>query len=486
MHVKMLSWCRSRRTLGVVAVLVVLYGGFRLTLHWKIAAQLEAFRAEGYPVTLTELDQCYPQVPASNNAAEVYLPAFAKIVRWKTNTMEVLAPQPSPRRAPTSNSTKNSLSNQTPAQVLVPTSVLKRSRLPIAGDAKLPPPSQALSNEVHSLIAEYLATNAVSLQLLHKGGTTIKSCRYPIDLTAGFDMPLTHLDGVRCGARLLALEGILAAENGDSRVATRAIVDGFILARTLDYEPGIISQLVRLACEGIALIDLERALNRAAFSDGELSQVMSTVVDAEAAQLMIRGIVGRIACIEPLFSMAAGKLVVELVCSPIIGKNEKYYFYISVIELYRVTGLMELNRLRVLQGMGDYIAACRQPLPARLHAIETCQANAQKLPPWHLFSRMLLSGLGGEEIREIKSIARLRTAEVALAIERYRLVANAIPDSLDDLVPKFLTAVPLDPFTVHPLHYKKLVSGYVVYSIGQDGIDNGGNEKLDIPFTVAR
>jgi hypothetical protein len=46
--------------------------------------------------------------------------------------------------------------------------------------------------------------------------------------------------------------------------------------------------------------------------------------------------------------------------------------------------------------------------------------------------------------------------------------------------------LPLDPFDGQPLRYKKLPKGYVVYSNGEDGKDDGGDEKKDITFTVER
>jgi hypothetical protein len=44
------------------------------------------------------------------------------------------------------------------------------------------------------------------------------------------------------------------------------------------------------------------------------------------------------------------------------------------------------------------------------------------------------------------------------------------------------------------LRYKRLEKGYTIYSIGEDGEDNGGvskskvqkDEKFDLPFTVER
>ena len=83
-------------------------------------------------------------------------------------------------------------------------------------------------------------------------------------------------------------------------------------------------------------------------------------------------------------------------------------------------------------------------------------------------------------------IPNLRTARVALAVERFRLANGKLPDKLDELSPMFLKKIPADPFDGKPLHYKKLDKGYVVYSIGEDGKDDGGNKKNDITFTVER
>ena len=62
----------------------------------------------------------------------------------------------------------------------------------------------------------------------------------------------------------------------------------------------------------------------------------------------------------------------------------------------------------------------------------------------------------------------------------------------------YLKAVPLDPFDGKPLRYKKLSPGYVVYSIGEDLSDDGGQEKKcrtssgeknrpwDVTFTIEK
>jgi hypothetical protein len=96
-----------------------------------------------------------------------------------------------------------------------------------------------------------------------------------------------------------------------------------------------------------------------------------------------------------------------------------------------------------------------------------------------------------------EATARVRVAQAALALERHRFKhGNALPTSLDALVPGFLEAVPIDPFDGKPLRYEKLEGGgYVVYSVGKDRQDDHGVSApagakaaapADIPFAVRR
>jgi hypothetical protein len=71
----------------------------------------------------------------------------------------------------------------------------------------------------------------------------------------------------------------------------------------------------------------------------------------------------------------------------------------------------------------------------------------------------------------------VRAAQTALAIELWRGTANrpaAAPEKLDELVPQFLSQIPTDPFDGKAIRYARQKTGYVVYSIGRDGIDNHG------------
>jgi hypothetical protein len=71
--------------------------------------------------------------------------------------------------------------------------------------------------------------------------------------------------------------------------------------------------------------------------------------------------------------------------------------------------------------------------------------------------------------------AKLRCARVALAAERYRQKHGNWPQSLADLAPQYVPAVPLDPFDGKPLRYRRTDRGAVVYSVGEDGRGDGSD-----------
>jgi hypothetical protein len=88
----------------------------------------------------------------------------------------------------------------------------------------------------------------------------------------------------------------------------------------------------------------------------------------------------------------------------------------------------------------------------------------------------LCLGLSGyPEVGFLYGHADLRCALVAVAAERYRREHGEWPNAAADLVPGYLPAAPLDPFDGASLRYKRVNGGAVVYSVGEDAHDNGGD-----------
>jgi hypothetical protein len=80
----------------------------------------------------------------------------------------------------------------------------------------------------------------------------------------------------------------------------------------------------------------------------------------------------------------------------------------------------------------------------------------------------------GAFVLSMRCTGEVRCARTALAIERYRIDKGGFPSSLDDLVPQYMEALLLDPFDAKPLRYRLEADAAVVYTIGDDMSDDGG------------
>jgi hypothetical protein len=78
-------------------------------------------------------------------------------------------------------------------------------------------------------------------------------------------------------------------------------------------------------------------------------------------------------------------------------------------------------------------------------------------------------------------LAVRRMAATALAIRLYEVDHGRRPESLDELVPDYLSAVPLDPLAEgnRPIGYLPNAEHAILYSVGENGIGNGGRYEID-------
>jgi hypothetical protein len=74
-----------------------------------------------------------------------------------------------------------------------------------------------------------------------------------------------------------------------------------------------------------------------------------------------------------------------------------------------------------------------------------------------------------------------RNLRVAFALAAYRADRRRYPARLEELAPKYLAAVPGDLFSGQALIYRPAGEGYLVYSVGVNGKDEGGRWYDDDP-----
>lgn len=119
------------------------------------------------------------------------------------------------------------------------------------------------------------------------------------------------------------------------------------------------------------------------------------------------------------------------------------------------------------------------PRVERTVIFDGVDAAVAKAPVWRARLRMMIPAMTSVG-RSKDQIETQTNGMVALvAVERYRQAEGSLPESLEKLVPKYLSVVPRDPFG-DVLKYVRVEasgtasSGYLIYSVGFDGKDDGG------------
>jgi hypothetical protein len=146
----------------------------------------------------------------------------------------------------------------------------------------------------------------------------------------------------------------------------------------------------------------------------------------------------------------------------------------------------------------EAIEAVQQPWPARLDATA---GLARKYPSTRSPSRRpglldaLTRTMGSHEAtaslstaipRDAEALARARASVGAVAVARYRQARQGgLPTALQDLVPEYLSAPLIDPYSGKELKYVHDATSYKVYSVGINRQDDGGkwDQNSDLQFS---
>ncbi|MBN2589798.1 MAG: hypothetical protein JXA96_08040 [Sedimentisphaerales bacterium] len=422
-----------------VGIIIHHRSGTKSKLHRKI----EELHAAGYPVTLKELDELYSIPDSVENAADFILDA----IYYYKDTND-------------------------PRLVNVDDWVV------------IFPKGEVISDTVMKNASQYLQDNQKSLGLLHKAAT-LKYCRYPVDLSTGQKLSIIDLLTIM---RLLGVEAVLNAENGDSEASVKSLICSLNVADSLSNAPLLVGQLVRIACLNYDVKTLEYIVNLIDFTDEQLAQLCDTIADKQRLSGLSYGLTGEL-------------------CDA-ISNFENYTPYTSIygneislpkrflVSVYRGIELNKSDLIIYLEILNKTIEAGKLPLEKRLEAAKKILTEIDNTSKIHLVVKTTAPSYPQYLSRELTNISKLRAAQAALAIQRYRLKIRKLPDSLSDLVPEYLDSVLSDPYDGKELRYKKLDPGFVVYSIDKDLIDDGGMEEpknrqqkiphWDITFTIKK
>jgi hypothetical protein len=405
----------------IVVVIVLLVGAIGLYVashRGESERRIAALRAAGYPTTFAELAEYTKWPDGAENAAGMYGSAFAAFVL--------------------------------PADDV---------NVPTLGTAKWPARGVPLPEPMARAVEECLVANGQCLALLH-AAAGIEHCRYDYDYK---QIPAPAQD-CRQGEQLLHVSAIYHASQGDTGAAVTGIEDGLRLSDSLQREPALIGYLIRIACLGLTLNGLERSLSLTTFTDGQLKELSDALTRTGKTLDFTRALVTERCA------------MIEMWRDPSLLAPTGPGLPVRMLPGMRQTWLTD-----TLNCMEAHIEASQLPPVERLKRSRQIRDEIQQLSFLHLMTKNVAPAITRVAELDLRARAHLELARTALAIERYRLARGQVPQRLEELVPQYLPEVPSDPFDGNPIRYRRTEPGYCLYSISEDGQDNGGQEKTDVP-----
>jgi hypothetical protein len=92
----------------------------------------------------------------------------------------------------------------------------------------------------------------------------------------------------------------------------------------------------------------------------------------------------------------------------------------------------------------------------------------------------MLSAIDDPMEFEERTNTSLQLMRVAAALAIFRAEHHAYPEKLSELVPSLLERPPVALYNNKPLIYQRTDDGYLLYSTGDNGVDDGGNNKASL------
>jgi hypothetical protein len=242
-----------------------------------------------------------------------------------------------------------------------------------------------------------------------------------------FDTLLPDTQHTRSVFNLLRWDAALAVEDGNPSRAAEDLLALLNASRSIGDEPFLISQLVRMAGRGV----------------------------------LVKAVEGDRATFDRLFeNLQAGDISAASLSNGTSSQNP-----LDRLSWWHYRANLPGDRAFALKWMSSFVEAARRPIheqPALVAAIPPPPKD-----PSHVMSRLLLPAVEKVAQAHWRTTALERCAVLGIACERFRQKHHLWPNDLNELVPAFVSEIPLDPYDGRPLRYAKTDSGVVVFSVGK-------------------
>ena len=300
------------------------------------------------------------------------------------------------------------------------------------------------------------------------------SSQFPIHYEDHAGAILIHLSRLNSLGRLFGRRAQVRLETNDASGAIEDVATTLRLAESLKGEPILISGLVRIMIMNEALWPMWQGLTDARWTEAQVRQMQDQLAQIDVLAGYQRCLVGE----RIMGTDFIDALERERAWGWWMNRQENFF---GVNPLWFIpAGWFDQNKVAYVRLNNSYAMPAIDAVGRRFHR-EKALAHADRNDAdvgkkWNLFAFGGMDRSFHKEAALKFAIAQTQIdlATIACGLERYKLKEGRYPEALGSLVPAYLAALPHDLIDGKPLRYRTADNGFVLYSIGYNQTDEGG------------
>jgi hypothetical protein len=307
--------------------------------------------------------------------------------------------------------------------------------------------------------------------------------QYDLRYADGPNALLPHLAIHKSMAGKLRTRSAARVAAGDTAGAAEDIDTILRLAELTGEDPVLIGYLVRVAIQSSAFSAFWDGTSQHAWSDTQLAAFQRRFEGLKQRDSLVQAFRGERLFGKTTFElMRVGKLDPDIFGATESDESGNSFGWGLVPRAWLLQS--QAYHSKVLDQVVGALQRCdpERGIAAKGSIWETERVDqtlfdtaGRRFHPYRIFTELLLEGLAMVHTKADRSLTTSRLAITVAALERHRLATGTYPKSLDDLVPRFLVAVPLDPMDGQPLRYRLNADGtFTVYGVGTNHADDNG------------
>ena len=328
-----------------------------------------------------------------------------------------------------------------------------------------------LEKEIKNQIKDLIIKNQEALNLMLEAST--KTCfKYEEQWDViGYDRRIPKLIQLIQGTRLLGIDAVIKAEDGNVEEAIYQCLAAGRFLKLYLQEPFLINYLVVMACMKQVAVCLNYIVSNREIETETLKKILKEWDSSPWREGLVWALKSeRAAGLESALLYLRGEYDLNLV----MGGEIYYWLFRPVYKSEIIWMTRAYDRLIEAAKMPYYASRDFQKNERIINSIPWYYKMVGALVPYVatvLFKRATLD-------------AMFETGQIGMACKLFKNLNGDFTEELAELSPGILEKIPVDPFTGQSFVYKKQNSGFIVYSIGSNLKDDKGRGTWEITSLV--